>query len=92
MRALARRRLIAGAALGAVAGGAMLVVAGFTTKKEASTYKVALVGPQTGVFAPSTVGFMNSAQQKFDIVPQIATVVTPRLFSTRSSSVPVKPP
>ena len=68
MRALARRRLITGVALAAVAGGATLVVAGFTTKKEASTYKVALVGPQTGVFAPSTVGFMNSAQQKFDIV------------------------
>jgi branched-chain amino acid transport system substrate-binding protein len=75
MRALARptirtrrRRVGTGLAVVAAACAAVFVATGFTTQKEASTYKVALVGPQTGVFAPSTVGFLNSAQQKFDIV------------------------
>ena len=68
MRVFARRRRLYTGLVLAAAAVVTLVVAGFTTRKEASTYKVALVGPQTGVFAPSTTGFMNSAQSKFDIV------------------------
>jgi branched-chain amino acid transport system substrate-binding protein len=53
----------------AAAGITVLIVTAFTTHKQAAApYKVALVGPQTGVFAPSTVGFLNSAQQKFDAI------------------------
>jgi branched-chain amino acid transport system substrate-binding protein len=73
MRALAqptkrRQRLATGLALLAAACATVLVAGGFTTHKTAGTYKVALVGPQTGVFASSTVGFQNSAQQKFDLI------------------------
>jgi branched-chain amino acid transport system substrate-binding protein len=73
MRALAEptkrtRRLVSGLAVVAAACVTVLVVAGFTTHKTASTYKIALVGPQTGVFAPSTIGFQNSATQKFDLI------------------------
>jgi branched-chain amino acid transport system substrate-binding protein len=43
--------------------GTVILVAGFTTKKAASTYKVAWVGPVTGPFAAASTGSLNTAAQ-----------------------------
>jgi branched-chain amino acid transport system substrate-binding protein len=48
---------------------AVMVAAGFTTHGQAAApYKIALVGPRTGAFAPSTTGFLNSLTQKIAAV------------------------
>jgi branched-chain amino acid transport system substrate-binding protein len=59
-----RRRTASAIALAAVLLAVVVVVSGFTTRKQADTIKIALVGPTTGVFAPSTVGFNNSLETR----------------------------
>jgi branched-chain amino acid transport system substrate-binding protein len=66
-RAVARPgRATSLAAVAALAAATAAV--GFTTHEQASGYKIALVGPRTGAFAPSTTGFLNSLTEKIAVV------------------------